>query len=222
LTLTAVYQLPFGRGQHWLKSGVLSRILGNWETNYAFLARTGQAFNPSWGGASSICTLTTTTNCVPATIGGVAPTSTDPANLSDAAGSITGYSRPSVLPGCQIKVSNPTVSQWYNPACFVSPASLSVGPGYGFGDTPIGFLRTMRWVNLDVAVAKNIAITETKILQFRAEAFNVANHMILAAPGTSIAPSFAAGTGISYGSAGVITNIANTPRSLQLALKFMF
>lgn len=220
-TFTAVYQLPFGRGQHWLRHGVLSRVLGNWETNYALLARTGQAFNPSWGGASSICTLTTTTNCVPATIGGVAPTSTDPANLSDAAGSITGYSRPSVLPNCQIKVDNPSVTEWYNPACFVSPASLAVGPGYGFGDTPIGFLRTMRWINLDVVLAKDIPITETKRLQFRAEAFNVFNHMILAAPGTSVAPSVSNGA-ISYGSAGVITNIANTPRSMQLALKFLF
>jgi len=221
LTITAVYQLPFGHGQHWLKSGLLSKVLGNWETNYAFLARTGQAFNPSWGGASNICASPSATGCVPTAIAGVAPTSTDPANLSNAAGSITGYSRPSVLPGCQIKVDNPSPSQWYNPACFVSPASLSVGPGYGFGDTPVGFLRTMRWVNLDVVLAKNINITETKSLQFRAEAFNVANHMILAAPGTSIAPSYSSGS-ISYGTAGTITNIANAPRSMQLALKFSF
>lgn len=103
----------------------------------------------------------------------------------------------------------------------MSPSSLLVGPGYGFGDTPIGFLRTMRWINMDVAIAKNIAITETKQIQFRAEAFNVFNHMVLAAPGTSVAPSFSNGS-ISYGSAGVITNIANYPRSMQLALKFLF
>ena len=79
----------------------------------------------------------------------------------------------------------------------------------------------MRWINLDVVLAKDIPISETKRLQFRAEAFNVFNYMILAAPGTSIAPSSSNGA-ISYGSAGVISNIANTPRSLQLALKFMF
>jgi len=220
-TLTAVYQLPFGHGQHWLTHGIVSRVLGNWETNYTFIARTGQAFNPSWGGASSICTLTTTTNCVPATIGGVAPLSTDPANLSDAAGSITGYSRPSVLPNCQILPAKQTVTEWYNPACFVSPSSLAVGPGYGFGDTPLGFLRTMRWINLDVTLSKEIVLTETKRLQFRADAFNVFNHMIFAAPGTSVPPSVSGGA-VSYGSAGVISNIANYPRSLQLALKFLF
>ena len=79
--------------------------------------------------------------------------------------------RPSVLPGCQLTPSHQTVSQWYNPACFVSPSSLLVGPGYGFGDSPIGNLRSMRFINMDVALVKNIAITENKKLQFRAEAF---------------------------------------------------
>ncbi len=219
--LSTVYQLPFGRGKHWLSHGLLSRVLGNWETNYKFLAQSGTAFNPSWGGASSICSSTVTTNCVPSSIGGVAPTGTDPANLSNAGGAITGYSRPSLLPGCNLKPSSQTVSQWYNPACYVSPASLSVGPGYGFGDSPIGNLRSMRRINVDVALVKDIPIGETKRLQFRAEAFNVFNHMVLGVPGTSIAPSFANGS-VSYGSAGVINSIANIPRELQLALKFMF
>jgi hypothetical protein len=220
-TLSAVYQLPFGQGRHWLKQGVLSHVLGGWETNYAFLARTGQAFNPSWGGASNICSSPTATGCVPASIAGVAPTATDPANLSNAGGSITGYSRPSMLPGCNPVPSKQTVSQWYNPTCFVSPASLSVGPGYGFGNAPIGGMRSMRWINLDVVVAKDIPITETKRLQFRAEAFNVFNHMVLGVPGNSIAPSYSNGS-ISYGTAGVVSSIANIPRQLQLALKFMF
>jgi hypothetical protein len=220
-TVSAVYQLPFGRGKHFLNHGLLSRVLGNWETNYTFLARTGKAFNPTWGGASNICASPTATGCVPASIAGMAPTSTDPANLSNAGGSITGYSRPSLLSGCDLTPSNQTVSQWYNPACFVSPSSLAVGPGYGFGNAPIGNMRSMRWVNLDVALAKDIPITETKKLQFRAEAFNVFNHMVLDVPGTSIAPSYSNGS-ISYGTAGVVSGIANIPRELQLALKFMF
>jgi hypothetical protein len=79
----------------------------------------------------------------------------------------------------------------------------------------------MRWINLDVVLAKDIPITETKRLQFRAEAFNVFNHMVLGVPGNSIAPSYSNGS-ISYGTAGVVSSIANIPRQLQLALKFMF
>ncbi len=45
--------------------------------------------------------------------------------------------------------------------------------------------------------------------------------MVLGVPGTSIAPSFSGGS-VSYGSAGVVSSIANTPRELQLAMKFSF
>jgi hypothetical protein len=218
---STVYELPFGTGKPWLNHGILSRIAGNWATNYSFIARSGQAFNPTWGGASNICTATTTANCVPLSIAGVAPTSTDPANLSNAAGAITGYSRPSILSGCQLKPAQQSVSQWFNPACFVSPSSTAVGPGYGFGDAPIGNMESMRLINMDVSLVKNILFGESKRLQFRAEAFNVFNHMVLAVPATSIAPSFSGGT-VSYGTAGVVSGIANTPRELQLALKFLF
>jgi len=47
------------------QSRIASHVLGNWNTNYSFLARSGQAFSPSWGGASNICSTTVTTNCVP-------------------------------------------------------------------------------------------------------------------------------------------------------------
>jgi hypothetical protein len=220
-TVTALYQLPFGRGKHLLSHGPLSAIFGNWQTTYTFLARTGKAFNPTWGGASNICSSPTATGCVPTSIAGLAPNSNDPANLSNAGGSITGYSRPSILSGCQLTPANQTVGQWYNPSCFVSPSSLAVGPGYGFGNAPVGGMRSMQFWNLDVALVKNVFLTETKQLQFRAEGYNVLNHMVLDVPGTSIAPSFSGGT-VTYGTAGVVSNIANTPRSLQLALKFMF
>jgi hypothetical protein len=217
---SAVYELPFGHNKKWLNHGPAAWFLGNWSTNYSFLARSGQDFNPSWGGASNVCTTTVTTNCVPASIAGVAPTTTDPANLSNAAGSITGYSRPSLLSGCAL-TAHQSISQWYNPACFVSPASLQVGPGYGFGNAPIGNLRSMRFINVDFALTKDIFIREGMKIQFRAEAFNIFNHIVLGVPGTSIAPSFSNGV-VNYGSAGVISSIANSPRELQLALKFAF
>ena len=220
-TVTAIYQLPFGRGQRHWNHGVLSAVFGNWQTTYTFLARSGKAFNPTWGGASNVCASPTATNCVPVSIAGLAPNSNDPANLSNAGGSITGYSRPSILSGCQLVPDNQTVGQWYNPSCFVSPASTAVGPGYGFGNAPVGGLRSMPFWNLDVALVKDFAITEHNRLQFRAEGYNVLNHMVLDVPGTSIAPSFSGGV-VSYGTAGVVGNIANIPRSLQLAMKFMF
>src|SRR5579871_2332648 len=217
---SAIYEFPFGRGHRLLSHGWLSHVAGNWATTFSLNARSGQAFNPSWGGVSNECTTAVTANCVPSSIGGVAPVATDPANLSNAAGSITGYSRPSLLSGCNL-YQNQSITQWYNPSCFVSPSSLQVGPGYGFGNAPVGDLRSMRFINMDVALTKQFFITESKRLEFRAEGFNVFNHQVWGVPGTSIAPSFSGGA-VSYGTAGTITGIASTPRQLQLALKFMF
>ena len=217
---SAVYDLPFGSGEKWLTHGPASWVLGNWTADFSFLARSGEAYNPTWGGASSICTTTVTTACVPASIAGVAPTSTDPANLSDTSGSITGYSRPDLVPGCK-PVQTQSYTSWFNPACYVSPASLTVGPGYGFGNSPIGNLRTQFFNDTDFALQKNIKITESKTLMLRFEAFNVFNHQVLSNPSASIAPTISGGA-ISYGSAGVISGIASTPRNLQLAAKFSF
>jgi hypothetical protein len=76
---------------------------------------------------------------------------------------------------------------------------------------------------MDFSLAKNIPIKENMSLQLRFEAFNVFNHMILGEPGVSIAPTYSSSTGaVSYGSAGVVSSIANTPRELQLAAKFNF
>jgi hypothetical protein len=221
---SAVYQLPFGRGEKWMNHGVLATAFGNWEASFAYLARSGQNFNPSWSGAGNVCTATVTTGCVPLTIAGYENVSGDPANLSSGSETggtnITGYSRPDEIAGCS-QPSSPSVTEWFNPTCYVSPASPSVGPGYGFGTVEIGGLKDMFWNNVDFDLMKNFKITESKVLQIRVEAFNVFNHMILGNPSDAINPKISGGA-ISYGTAGVISSIANTPRELQLAAKFTF
>ena len=220
--VSGVYNLPFGKGQQWLTHGPLAWALGNWNTAFSFLMRSGQAFNPSWGGASGICSATVTTNCVPVSIGGLATTSSDPASLSVPGSSYTGYSRPSVLPGCSLH-GGQSETQWYNPGCFVSPASPEVGPGYGFGDAAVGGLRTQLFNDMDFSLIKNFPIRESKALQLRFEGFNVFNHVVWGEPGASISPTFSSSTGaVTYGSAGVISSIASTPRELQMAAKISF
>lgn len=220
--VSGVYNLPFGKGQQWLNSGPLSWFVGNWTTNFSFQIRSGQAFDASWGGASGICSATVTNNCVPVSIGGLATTSSDPAGLSVPGSSYTGYSRPSVLPGCSLK-GGKSATEWYNPTCFVSPASPQVGPGYGFGNSAVGGLRTQAFNDLDFSLIKNIPIRESRSVQLRFEGFNVYNHVVWGEPGVSISPSFSSSTGaVSYGSAGAISSIASTPRELQMAAKFTF
>ena len=63
-----LYEPPFGHGKRWFKGGAAAWLLGDWQVNYIFQARTGQPFNLNVGG--------------------------DPANISGSIGSVTGYARP--------------------------------------------------------------------------------------------------------------------------------
>jgi len=72
--------------------------------------------------------------------------------------------------------------------------------------------------NLSASIFKEfpLGFRESARLQFRAESFNVLNHVQFAAPDTTVQPT---GPGNSFGQ---ITGQANSPRILQLALKLYF
>jgi len=59
----------------------------------------------------------------------------------------------------------------YNPAAFAAPRGLT------FGNTPRNYLRNPSRTNFDMALFKHFVIKEGTSLEFRAEAFNVFNHI---------------------------------------------
>jgi hypothetical protein len=67
--------------------------------------------------------------------------------------------------------------------------------------------------NMDLGIHKTIDITESKTLEFRAEAFNAFNHVSLQAPNTR--------TFLNSASGATITQ-AFPMRQMQFALKFLF
>jgi hypothetical protein len=111
--------------------------------------------------------------------------------------------RPNVVGTWQL--SNPTLRQDFNTAAFAkSPAGT-------FGNAGRNIIPGRANWNLDVAVWRSFPILERKSLNFRAEAFNVVNHVEYSNPNTSLnAATF-----------GQITSSAN-PRIMQMALKFLF
>jgi hypothetical protein len=63
-----------------------------------------------------------------------------------------------------------------NPLAWVDPNSFQQ-PAYGFfGNAGVGIIRGPREITFNVAANKAFAVTERVNLQFRVEAFNVANH----------------------------------------------
>jgi hypothetical protein len=114
------------------------------------------------------------------------------------------YMRPNLVG--DPKVSNPTISRWFDPSAF------AVAPNFTWGNAPRNFMQGDGFFNLDLSVFRNFTITEKTSLQFRFEAFNITNTPTWGLPDTNI----------QSGSAGVVGDTRSTERQLQFALKLYF
>lgn len=116
----------------------------------------------------------------------------------------TGYLRPNLIGDPTI--GNPTRQRWFNTAAFAAP------PVYTFGNVGRYALRSSAFWNVDLSVFREFRFLESRTVEFRAEAFNLANTTILGTPnGNVLDPNF-----------GSITGTANSERTLQLGLKIKF
>jgi hypothetical protein len=102
-------------------------------------------------------------------------------------------------------------NEWFDPNAFVLPA-----PGT-YGNLGRGTRTGPGLADVDVSLFKNTRISERANLEFRAEFFNVLNHVNFGLPNTTV---FASGS-ISA-SAGLITSLATNPRQIQFGLKLLF
>jgi Carboxypeptidase regulatory-like domain len=142
-------------------------------------------------------------------------TVTESANLTGTQS--TGY--PDKI--CSGKLSNPTLFEWWNPACF-KPQTANT-----FGNEVANTLYGPPQRSLDASLFKDFKLTEALKMQFRVEIFNLFNTPNFAVPSRGGARvSFTnGGTGVPKAPASsqitAITLGAN-PREVQLAVKFLF
>jgi len=214
LEASYIYDLPFFKG-----SGLKHSLLGGWQWSGIVAIQTGSPFTVTNGGTSAI-----------------------PADNAGVANGVAGYfSYPDLVgdPRSPVPVIPPGSSfgpAYGNPSAFVAPVGLT------FGDAGRNILRNPRQTNFDMALFKHFAITERMSFEFRAEAFNVFNHVEWAYIGGS-GGSAANNSGIASGANGIgcyggsnnsagdpsclgngplSPNNAHSPRILQLGLKFIF
>ncbi|HXG94669.1 MAG TPA: carboxypeptidase regulatory-like domain-containing protein [Blastocatellia bacterium] len=132
---------------------------------------------------------------------------------------------------------------FFNPFAFARPiiqagqpipssggAAVAGAVGTDFGNVGRNVLRGPRQSNVDFSVIKRVRIMESKSFEFRAEFFNLFNHVNLANPisdfnailgsGGSIDP--VTGTVINPGAFGRIISTSNNPRLIQFAFKFNY
>ena len=133
----------------------------------------------------------------------------NPSNNGDA----TNPVRPSLNPAFSGSAILGSPNRWFNPNAFVVP------PNGTYGNLGRDVLYGPGLAELDLALVKDSHIGETLDVQFRAEAFNIANQASFNTPNLIV---FTSPTAAPSPTAGVITSTATTSRQLQLALKLLW
>ena len=133
------------------------------------------------------------------------------ANQSDNSFSFGIVQRPNLNGDPKLGADRPTsekLLRWFNTAAFSQPAAFS------FGSAPrvLPNVRNDGTANFDLSLFKNLRLTETGTLQFRAEFFNAFNTPDFGLPASN------------FGAAnfGQVTAQQNTPRQIQFGLKLLF
>ncbi len=191
-----VYDLPFGRGRLFAKdvSGFVNQILGNWQMAGVFSAATGNYY-----------------------------TATDITNVSgsDSGGNVAVYSsRPA-------RVGNPNAKPCipgtlFNTCAFADDSTIpGIIPLGTFGNAGRNIIEGPGYKTWDTSLVKQFPINEQKHLEFRAEFFNVLNHVnyLFGQFGAISAEP----TPLELGQSGFgLPLAARAPRQIQFALKFYF
>ena len=103
-------------------------------------------------------------------------------------------------------ISNPSRQLWFNKAAFQIP------PVYTFGSLGRDTFRSDPYWNIDFSIFRQFPILEKRRLEFRAEAFNVINNVVYNIPSNNMTAS----------NFGQVTSTANSPRTMQMGMKFIF
>ena len=159
-------------------------------------------------------------------------------------GQNNGLSRPNWAPGAtrSTATSNIPHGYFFNPFAFARPivlagqlipssngTAIAAATGTDFGNVGRNMLRGPRQTNVDFSIIKRFPFGESKNIEFRAEFFNLFNHVNFANPISNLNAVTSSGsidpnTGriINPGDFGRITSTSNNPRLIQFALKLNY
>ncbi len=204
------YQLPFGKGQHYMNTGGIGNaVLGGWAVNWIVTLQGGQPITLSCPTGA-----TSGTGCYDFNV----PGQSQKLGLhTDSNGKLSWFGNPKAFQQpCELGVTPAT------PTGCIMPSTLAgyLG-GYNTTTTGPGFHR------FDFSTFKAFQISERFSMQFRAEFFNIINHPNFNAPnfggnGVTAIPNSGNFTSSSFGEIGSTRDAPYDPRQIQFALKLYY
>jgi hypothetical protein len=185
-----IYQLPFGRGQHWLHNvGRLANLaVGGWEISTLYTALTGEFLTPTWTGPDPT---------------GTAFTDGDPAEVTR---------RPNMIGNPNLPAGQRSLTRWFDASAF---APLELGQ---FGTSGRGVIKGPGVNVWHIGLFKVFSFGEkAPRLRWEITATNAFNHPNWSNPYLDITDPGSVGTIDSVG--GVSGYDATGPRTLRTGLR---
>jgi len=198
--LSALYDLPFGKGKKYDFGGAGNAILGNWEIGTIVNARSGLPLEigivrpdvaiqcrdaagcvvPTGAGGATTTLANGFVAQLPGTINAANPL--PPGFIAvvntPSGGASRNVRRPDFVPGVNPYLTNDRLI--LNPAAFTTPQ-----PGT-FGNVPRNALRGPNFQQFDLVFNKRFRFSETRNLEFRTEIFNIFNRANFDIPGSRL------------------------------------
>lgn len=193
--LSALYELPFGKGRKHDLGGAGNALLGDWQIGTIFNARSGVPVEVLVVRPDVVVQCRQTGGCPNGAGGTFANGFT--ANLpsfgssfpalpqgfvavvnTPGGGNSRNIRRPNLIPGVDPFLNNDR--NMINPAAFAIPAAGT------FGDFPRNELSGPNFRQVDMILAKKFRLSETMNFEFRTEVFNIFNHTNFANPSTTL------------------------------------
>jgi len=216
------YELPFGKGKSMANGAFADRVLGGWSVSGIYVAASGL---PDMVYDSNACFSEFGSTPSNGNSVGLIPTGSGTFNetrVNNPTPSQNGYGTGSGPGGV------PNMFQNVDALACVSVLQCSTVSGAfrypTFADKTLGFGRVrgpMRW-NVDLAVSKQTRITERVSTRFDVQFVNAFNHVMFGSGGDSY---FSNQPGMDLsgpGAFGVPSNQFNSPRYIQMGLRFDF
>ena len=198
--LSAVYDLPFGKGKKFDFGNIGNALLGNWELGAIFNARSGVPIDITITRPDVVIQCVNATGCVvPSNTSGGTTTYANgyTANLpglgssfptlppgfiavinAPGGGSSRQTRRPNLIAGINPYLSNDR--NFLNPAAFATPTAGT------FGDLPRNALKGPNFFQVDLILNKRFQVSERYSIEFRTEVFNIFNRANFGNPAATI------------------------------------
>ena len=196
LVFSYFYNSPFGSGQRWQNSGLLSTLFGDWRLGGIVNFRKGTPFSAeSRARAEGFLFAANRPNLA-------AGASNNPVEGTSA--------------GCGRVRAGQTLG---TPEMYFDPCAFSAPPSGTLGTTGRNTLIAPSVFNMDISLQREFFLDSKRRLQFRADLFNLPNHSNFSSPSAVV---FSGRSGGRTSTAGRISKTATTSRQIQFALRFSF